>query len=223
MKILFTIVFVLALLGSAYAQQAKERIDSAVVNVQFGSANKELNQLMSRVMHIEKLHFEVHNQSLVGKHFHLTYQEYKNGVTEAEKELVEDVNRLMAFDKQGNFSMDAFSRQVTENSVENQFMFTNGMTTKVFKPLAGKADQYSLRSDILPYKATHKAATSDAVETNGQKFPIGRKMPFLVYTLPYEEKGYLFYCSLAQSKVPVSAWFDKFKIAHFVVYNLVIE
>ena len=75
MKTLFTVVFVLALFGSAYAQQAKERIDSVVVNVQFGSANKELNQLMSRVMHIEKLHFEVHNQSLAGKHFHMTYQE----------------------------------------------------------------------------------------------------------------------------------------------------
>lgn len=223
MKILSTIVFVLTSLGSAQAQQAKERLDSVMINVQFGSANKELNQLMSRVMHIEKLHFEVHNQSLAGKRFHLTYQEYKNGVAEAEKELVGDVNRLLTFDSQGTFSMDAFSRQVTENSVENQFLFKNGMTTKAFKPLVGRGDQYSLRSDIWPYKSAHKAATPEAVESEGQKFPVGKKVPFLVYTLPYEEKGYLLYCSLAQSKVPITAWFDKFRISHFVVYNLIVE
>ncbi|HEX8350145.1 MAG TPA: hypothetical protein VF598_09280 [Hymenobacter sp.] len=210
-------------LQSACAQQSASRPDSVLVTVQFGSANKELNQLMTRVMRIEKLHFEAHNPSFAGKRFHLTYQEYKNGVAEPEKELVGNVARLTSFDKEGNFLMDAFSRQATEGSIENQFLFAGGMTTKAFKPLAGKADQYSLRSDIWPYKFTEKAVTADALATAGQKFPLGKKVPFLVYTLPYEEDGYMLYCSLAQSKVPVSDWYKKFKVAHFVVYNLVIE
>lgn len=223
MKTLSTIVFVLASFGSAQAQQSKEQLDSVVVTVQFGSANKELNQLMSRVMNIEKLHFEAHNPALAGKHFHITYQEYRNGVPETEKELVGNVERLLSFDKQGSFLMDAFSRQATDTSVENKFLFAGGMTSKTFKSLPGEVDQYSLRSDIWPYKAVQKVATSDMPATEGQKFPIGKKVPFLVYTLPYQEDGYLLYCSLAQSKVPVSSWYKKFKVAHFVVYNLIIE
>ena len=178
---------------------------------------------MTRVMRIEKLHFEAHNPFFAGKRFHLTYQEYRNGVAQPEKELVENVARLTSFDKEGNFLMDAFSRQATESSIENQFLFAGGMTTKAFKPLSGKADQYSLRSDIWPYKIAEKAATPDALAMEGQKFPLGKKVPFLVYTLPYEENGYMLYCSLAQSKVPVSEWYKKFKVAHFVVYNLMIE
>ena len=223
MKTLSTIVFVLASFGSVSAQQLVTSSDSVLVTVQFGSANKELNQLMSRVMHIEKLHFEAHNLALAGKRFHITFQEYKNGVPDAEKELVGNVERLLSFDKQGNFVMDAFSRQVTETSVENKFLFSGGMTFKTFKSSPANADNYSLRSDIWPYTAVHKAATPDAPATEGQKFPLGKKVPFLVYTLPYEEDGYLLYCSLAQSKVPAPLWYKKFKIPHFVVYNLIIE
>ena len=219
---LSTLFSLLPPIGRAYAQQAASRPDSLLVTVQFGSANKELNQLMTRVMRIEKLHFEAHNSAFAGKRFHLTYQEYKNGVKEAEKELVGNIERLTSFDKEGNFSMDVFSRQATEGSIENQFLFAGGMATKAFKPLPGKADQYSLRSDIWPYKTVQKA-TSDVLSVEGQKFPIDKKVPFLVYTLPYEEQGYLLYCSLAQSKVPVTEWYQKFKVAHFVVYNLIIE
>ena len=223
MKIISTVVLGLASFGGVSAQQLVTIPDSVLITVQFGSANKELNQLMARVMNIEKLHFEAHNLALAGKRFHITFQEYKNGVPEAEKELVDNVERLLSFDKQGNFVMDAFSRQATETSVENKFLFTGGMTSKTFKSLPTNAEQYSLRSDIWPYTAVHKVASPNALATEGQKFPFGKKVPFIVYTLPYEEDGYSLYCSLAQSKVPIPLWYKKFKIPHFVVYNLIIE
>ena len=49
-------------------------------------------------------------------------------------------------------------------------------------------------------------------------------MPLMVvYTLPYESKGWLLYCSLAQSRVPVGEWYQRFRIPHFVVYYVQIE
>lgn len=49
-------------------------------------------------------------------------------------------------------------------------------------------------------------------------------MPLMVvYTLPYESKGWLLYCSLAQSRVPVGEWYQRFCIPHFVVYYVQIE
>ena len=223
--------FVLAALpaGLARAQSplVGARPDSVLVASHFGSDNKEMNQLMSHVLHIEKIHVEVHSASQKAKRFHLTYQEYKNGAPGPEKELVGNVERLTSFDKQGNFVMDVFAREATETTLLNQFFFENGATEKSFVALPGTSGRYSLRQDIWPYKKrkTLTPALPDEQPTVERYFLIGKKVPFLVYTLPYEDKknGYLLYCDLAQSKVPVAAWYKQFNIAHFVVYSLVVE
>ena len=217
------LVFLLPL--ATLAQASGARPDSVTVAVHFGSDNAELNQLMSRVLHIDKLHFEVHSPQLAGHVFHLTYQEVRNGVASPEKELAGNPARLLSFDKQGNFTMDAFARQATEATLENTFLFAAGANEKTFTAQPGQGGRYSLRADMWPYKAlkTPGPAVAGRQPTAMHTFPVGQKVPFLVYTLPYEEDGYLLYCQLAQSNVPVSEWFTKFKIAHFVVYNLVVE
>lgn len=229
MKILVLIVLGPLFAGLARAQSPSVRTsaDSVLVASHFGSDKKEMHQLMSQVMHIEKLHVEAHSASQSAKRFHLTYQEYKNGAPGPEKELVGNVERLTSFDKQGNFVMDVFARQATETSLVNQFFFVNGATEKSFTVLPGAPGRYSLRQDIWPYKkrATSAPAAPDEQPTVERYFPVGKKVPFLVYTVPYEDKanGYLLYCNLAQSKVPVAAWYQQFNIAHFVVYSLVVE
>ncbi|WP_187632115.1 hypothetical protein [Hymenobacter lutimineralis] len=45
----------------------------------------------------------------------------------------------------------------------------------------------------------------------------------MVYTLPYQKDGFLYYCDLTQSKVPPALWFQKFGVRHFVVYTLALE
>jgi len=208
----------------AQAQATSARPDSVTISVHFGSDNQELNQLMSRVLRVEKWHVEAQQAQLAGRQFHLTYQEFRNGIPDAEKELVGNAARLLSFDKQGKFTMDVFARQVTETRLENQFLFAAGATVKSFVPLPGKAGDYSLRTDIWPYKQRPGLpAQPGAQPTSVHTFPVGKKVPFLVYTLPYESEGYLLYCALAQSKVPVKDWYAKYKVAHFVVYNLVIE
>lgn len=67
------------------------------------------------------------------------------------------------------------------------------------------------------------ALGSDQQPVVERSFAVGQKLPFLVYTLPYEDGGWLLYCKLAQSKTPVQDWYKTFKIPRFVVYNLVVE
>ncbi|WP_375416179.1 hypothetical protein [uncultured Hymenobacter sp.] len=227
MKALLTILFVLTAGHFTFTQlqqAAQMAPDSVEISVHAGSDNKEMQQLMTRVLHIEKLHFESHSLRLTGKRFHLTFQEYKNGIADSEKELVGNGERLTKYDQQGNFVMDVFARQTSENSLENQFLFTNGATKKTFTALPGKGADYSLSERIWPYKVVRNAASvPDQQPTSKRNFAIGRKVPFLVYTLPYEKDGWLLYCDLIQSKVPVNEWYSKFKIPHFIVYNLLIE
>lgn len=226
----FRVLLLLLPTCAGQAQPGGARPDSVRVALRVGSDNAELNQLLARVLHIEKLHFDLQDPRLAGKRFHLTYQEYRAGVPQPEKELAEDVARLTSFDRQGRFRLDVFARQVSETMVCNQFIFTAGGTEKSFAALPGKGSQYSLRADIWAYREHSDAPTrpgtsvsADRQPISERNFPVGKKVPFLVYTLPYEKDGYLYYCDLAQSKIPVADWFAKFKIAHFVVYNLLID
>lgn len=225
MKRAAQLALALSLPFTALAQASGARPDSVTISVHYGSDNAEINQLMSRVMHIEKLHIEAHSPLLAGRLFHLTYQEVRAGVPGPEKEMTGNPARLLSFDKQGNFTMDVFARQATETTLLNQFFSATGATEKVFTAQPGQGASYSLRNDIWPYKTlkTPGPAGVGQQPTATHTFPVGQKLPFLVYTLPYESEGYLLQCDLAQSKVPAREWFAKFKIPHFVVYSLVVE
>lgn len=225
MQCIARLVPALLLPAVTLAQAGGARPDSVTVAVHYGSDEAELNQLMSRVLHIDKLHVEAHNLRLAGRLFHLTYQEVRNGVAGPEKELAGNPARLLSFDKQGHFTMDVFARQATETTLLNQFFFAGGATEKTFAAQPNQGALYSLRNDIWPYKTLKStgAAVPGQQPTATHTFAVGKKVPFLVYTLPYESEGYFLYCDLAQSKVPVGEWFTRFKIPHFVVYNLVVE
>ncbi|HET9505712.1 MAG TPA: hypothetical protein VFO93_19360 [Hymenobacter sp.] len=214
-----------ATVAHAQRPQAAPRPDSVRVALHFGSDNAELHQLMARALHVEKWHIEAINPQLAGRRFHLTYQEYRHGVAAPEQKLAGDAQRLLTFDPQGRFSFDVFARQATENRLENQFLFTGGSTLKTFEAQPGKGNLYSLRPDIWPYRPRQSAVALGPAQqpTTERSFAVGQKVPFLVYTLPYEEDGWLLYCKLAQSKTPVQDWYKTFKIPHFVVYNLVVE
>ncbi len=212
-----------ATVARAQRPQPAPHPDSVRIAVHFGSDNAELHQLMARALHVEKWHIEATNPRLAGRRFHLSYQEYRNGVAAPEKELAGDASRLLTFDPQGRFSFDVFARQATENRLENQFLFAGGSTLKTFEALPGKGDLYSLRPDIWPYRPRQSALAPGQQPVTERSFVVGQKVPFLVYTLPYEEDGWLLYCKLAQSKTPVQDWYKAFNIPHFVVYNLVVE
>ncbi|MBC6607320.1 hypothetical protein H8B13_10865 [Hymenobacter sp. BT188] len=199
--------------------------DSTTLRLTTGAENLELRHLMLRVLQIEQQRLTIHDPRLVGKQFHLTFQEYRNGTPTPEKELVGNkASRLTQFDSTGTFSVEVFSRQVSETKVENRFLFVNGMTVKAFDVVPQKGDLYSMRTDIRPFRRAQGAvggSTNNPVSE--ARLPLSVKVPLLVYTLPYNGGDYLQWCTVAQSQVPVEQWYKRFKIPHFVVYNLRID
>ncbi|RFP64385.1 hypothetical protein D0N36_14445 [Hymenobacter lapidiphilus] len=207
-----------------YAQSADARPDSVRVALRQGADDAELNQLLSHVLGVERLRVEVTEARLAGKHLLLTYQEYRQGVASPEKEVVAAESRLSRFDSRGHFGLEVYARQATDSRLDNVFVFAAGRNTKSFQAMGTKGSLYSMRADIWPYQLRKSpAADSGQRPTLEHHFPVGKKVPFLVYTLPYEADGYLQYCSLAQSKVAPAEWYTKFKVEHFVVYYLLIH
>lgn len=216
------LLLALLLPGAALAQASRPGPDSVTIAVRPGSDSPELHQLMARVLHVEKWHIEAHHPQLGGRQFHLTYQEVTNGVAGPEQELTGSATRRPRFDEQGRFALDVFARQATETTLLNQFFFAAAGVEKTFAAQPGQHPPYSLSPNLWPYK-TLKPPGPGQQPTATHTFAVGKKVPFLVYTLPYESDGYFLYCDVIQSKVPVSQWFTKFKIPHFVVYNLVVK
>lgn len=198
--------------------------DSTAVRVIHGADEPEVNEVLTSVLHVEKQRLSIHDPRLAGRLFHITYQEYRQGKAEPERELTSQFARLLQFDSTGAFTCTVYSRRAAETKVENRFLLPQGMVIKAFTADPKRADQYSLRPDIHRlYRAADQAgrpANSPASEIH---LPLGRKVPLVVYTLPYESDGLLLYCNLAQSRVPVGEWYGRFHIPHFVVYYVQIE
>lgn len=225
MKCAIQLLLGLLLPGAALAQAGAARPDSVIISIRPGSDNPELHQLMASVLHVEKWHIEAHSPGLAGQRFHLTYQEVINGVAGPEQELTGSPTRQPRFDKQGNFALDAFAHQATETRLLNQFYYAAGGVEKTFTAQPGQSTHYSLSPNLWPYKTLKPLGppVPGQQPTATHTFPVGKKVPFLVYTLPYKSGDYFLYCDVIQSKVPVSEWFTKFKIPHFILYNLVVE
>jgi hypothetical protein len=186
-----------------------QRADSTAVKTVYGSANTELQELMS-FMGVEKHHLELNDPHLKGKFFTLTAQEYRHGVAQPEVNLTSRPE-LFQLDSSGKLAFDVYARALDTTTLEAFFRFSRVGQRKQYKAVAGQAGQYSFRTDILAYK-------------QGQaKIPVGKKFTFLVYTLPYEKDGYYLYCALAQSQVPIEQWYAQFGVKHFVAYQLLIE
>jgi hypothetical protein len=198
--------------------------DSTTVRLNYGSPNAEMNELLNRVLSIEEHRLELHDRRLAGRHLRLTWQEYKRGVPGPEKELTGDTS-LTRLDSAGRFKFTVYARQASPTQVENKFMLPRASVTRTFK--ASSADQagmYSLRFDIHPY---HRSANQAGAAPNSPaeefKLPLTGKTILAVYTLPYKKDDMYLYCGLAQSRVPVTEWYSRFQVPHFVVYRAQVE
>lgn len=208
MRVALTILLWL-FLAPAYAQPS-ETSTTQLINRE-GYASQDDRELNS-VLGVEKQHFEFSDPRLAGQVLHLTYQEFREGVPQPEQDLLGKDRSRFQLDSAGRLAFNIYARAATDSRLEVRFFFPTIGKRQQFQPLPGvAATDYSLRADIQEYKK-QKAS-----------IPVGRKFPVLVYTLPYVKDGMLYYCDLAQSKVPPAEWFKKFGIRHFVVYQLTIE
>jgi hypothetical protein len=194
--------------------------DSTTVRLLYGAESPELDEVLGRVLRIEKHRLVLNDRRLAGRRLHITFQEYQHGVASPEKELTQDAS-LTKLDSAGRFQLTIYAHPLSEAKVENQFVLPRAITPKAFTAMPNQANNYSLRFDIhrLHRSAdqTGKTASSPVKEF---RLPIGPSALLAVYTLPYEKEGMFYYCNLAQSRVPVADWYARFKVPHFVVYRV---
>lgn len=198
--------------------------DSTAVRLSYGSPNAEVNELMDRVLSIEERRLELHDRRLAGRRLRLTWQEYERGVPGPERELTGDAS-LTQLDSAGQFKFTIYARQASPDQLENKFILPRASVTRSFKASsAAQAAYYSLRFDIHSTRRTaNQAGAAPNSPVQEFKLPLAGKTILAVYTLPYKKDDMYLYCSLAQSRVPVTEWYSRFQVPHFVVYRAQVE
>lgn len=236
MKLLFAVAFLgllpgasllspaaLPRLASPGASALAPAPDSTTVRLHYGAENAELDELLGRVLGVEKHHLVFQDRRLAGRHLHFTLQEYQRGVPGPEKPLSSD-NSLTQLDSAGRYQFTIYSRQKTDNQAENMFVLPRAYMPRRFSTSPGQVGSYSLRFDIHALRrAADQAGGTPASPVQAFRLPLGTPAIFAVYTPPYEKEGMYYYCNLAQSRVPVADWYAKFKVPHFVVYRVRVE
>lgn len=197
--------------------------DSTTVRLLYGSANADLDELMGRVLNVEKHRLLLHDRRLAGRRLRITYQEYRQGVAGPEKPLTTDAS-LLQLDSAGRLPLTVYAHATADGKVENTFILPRASVNRAFAPVAGKASYYSLRFDVHPYRrAADQAGTTPSAPAQEFRLPLSGPAILAVYTLPYEKDGISYYCNLAQSRVPVAEWYDRFRVPHYVVYRARVE
>lgn len=194
--------------------------DSTTVRLLFGAESADLTELMSQVLHVEKQRLVLHDRRLAGRRLHLTLQEYRRGVPGPEQEFAPaDLTQL---DSAGRLQLTVYAHQVSETKVENTFVLPRATVPKTFAVVPGHIGDYSLRFDIQALRRSpDQTGASPKSFAKEFRLPIGGPATVLgVYTLPYEHEGMYLYCGLAQSHVPVTEWYKRFKVPHYVVYRV---
>jgi hypothetical protein len=205
--------FVLIVLLAFYSSLANaQSSDSTFVKAIFSSTNPEMKDLMS-FLGVDKYHIEFNDPKLAGKFFHLTCQEYKNGIPQPEQDMFGFSRRKepLQIDSTGKFAFDIYARTVDLTTIEASFKLPRVTQRKAFTVEADDSKKFSFRTDVIPYKG-EKA-----------KLPVGKKTLLFVHTLPYLKDGFYYYCAVAESKVPVADWFKQFGVKHVIAYNLTLE
>jgi hypothetical protein len=197
--------------------------DSTTVRLLYGTESPELDEVLDWALRIEKYRLVLNDRRLAGRRLHITLQEYQRGVASPEKELTQDAS-LTKLDSVGQFQFTIYAHPLSEAKVENQFVLPRASTPKAFSAQPNQANNYSLRFDIHPLRRSpNQAGRTTRSAVKEFKLPIGPAALLAVYTLPYEKEGMLYYCNLAQSRVPVADWYARFKVPHFVVYRVRVE
>lgn len=189
-----------------------QRTDSTTIKAVFGSTNSEMQELMG-FLGVERFHIELDDPKLAGKYFHLISQEFRNGIAQPEQDMFGFARRKepLQFDSTGKLAFDVYARTVDPTTIEAFFKLPRVGQRKTYKVEAEDARRYSFRTDILSYKNQKTVV------------PVGKKFPFLVHTLPYDKDGLSYYCTVAQSRVPIADWYKQFGVKHYIAYQLVLE
>lgn len=196
---------------SCYPSCNAQKNDSIPLGAKFGSYNEEISELY-QMINIEHYQFHLPLAHVKDKKITFTYVEYKDSVFSEEKKLFRnglEMDKALGKDSLYTFKVSAIKK---DKKVDLWFRFPFfGLSILAPEIDTSVGSRYSLR---------------DFITTIGDKqsfIPRGKKVPFLTYSLPYEQDGMLYYCSIMGEGSEPEMWAELYGIPHYFIFYIQIE
>lgn len=199
--------FILTVLISSITQLVYGQADSTIADIKmisdYGSKNEEVTSIL-QFQNIDYFRVKFAGRKLKGKYFSMYCKEMWDGKLRKVDTLINSKTNTRV----GQISEDTLSLTVFGNRVDKKlklfFRFPMVGLNKKYDALI--SDDYSLR-DI----------GTDVKIKNNESFPA------FAYILPYKEGNWKMYCAVADSGEKVEDWGTKFKIKHYLIFEMKFE
>ena len=192
LKLLTAVVYLYP--GMSSAQQA------VTMHSEYGSKNREIAQLLE-FQGIDQYRSSFNGESVKGRHFLLTVKSMWDGELTNTDTIINTV-QYGDFAKISTDSLEIFVTGARMNDdLKVNFRFPKVAFSRKFKAVV--SDDYSLRP--VGDQTTFKPGVSS---------------PAYVFMLPYEEGGVKYYCEVDKSGGNVEDWGRKFKLKHYLIFEL---
>ena len=191
--ILMTIISV-----STYSQQRPAEIKMVS---EYGSENAEVSNILE-FQNIDFYQTSFIGESVKNKHFIILAKEMWDG----EISRIDTIVNTLSQGDRGKINSDTLKATIIGSRVDNNklkiyFRFPMFVVTRKYDATA--SDDYSLRSIASDLKITSEKA-----------------FPAFAYILPYEDGNWKMYCAVDQSGEKVEDWGKKFKIKHYIIFEM---
>ncbi len=199
--LIFTIVF-LSVSALTYGQTKATTADIKMLS-DYGTRDQELTNILG-FQNIDYFRVKFNGQKLNGKYFSVYCTEMWDGEIRKIDTLINSkTNTRVGQIEQDTLSLTVIGRRV-DDKLQLSFRFPMVGLNKKYDAIL--SDDYSLR-DI---------GTDINIKVN-QAFPA------FAYILPHVEGNWKSYCGVAQSGENVMDWGKKFKIKHYLIFEMKFE
>lgn len=199
--------FITAIIFSTITQLSFGQKESTLADINmisdYGSENFEITNIL-QFQNIDYYRVKFTGQKIKGKYFSLICKEMWNGKLSK----VDTILNSKSNQRVGKITQDTLSLTIFGNRIDKKlklfFRFPMVGITKKYDAII--SDDYSLR-DI---------GTEVKIKTN-------ESFPAFAYILPHVEGNWKMYCAVADSGEKVEDWGKKFKIKHYLIFEMKFE
>ena len=217
-KISFYLLILSVVIGPSLYSLGSE---SVIVKYEYGPEDQALIDLF-RFQEIDYYKFTFSENSFKDKFFEISYTEYNNGKSSGEKIFTESeaMKSLMKISRNPlSFEIKVMSQKITEHTAKFLFIFNKRMGKEISYEILHQNPSYSLRTPIRGHN--HR---DDESVIPGDRIFIEKKIPLLVYSLPYKNpQGNYQYCQLTAENIPPEKWGEHYGIKHYIIFYLEIK
>jgi len=202
MKQLFSTIILLSTSVLMYGQTKSSTADIKMIS-DYGSKDQELTRIL-KFQNIDYYNVKFTGQKLKGKYFSMYCKEIWDGEVRKIDTLINSkANSSVGQIKEDTLTLTALGRRV-EDKLKLSFRFPMMGLNRKYDAII--SDDYSLRDIGIDIK-----------------IKINESFPAFTYILPHIEGDWLNYCGVANSGGNVTEWGKKFKIKHYLVFEMKFE